>query len=83
MTIRRTETKFQSQMVTPKMVTTVCRKVQAIPNTFLKKGTEFREVGNFPPDEAESLRPPRGETRARNPKISQRDAGRVGRSWRS
>ena len=82
-TVRRTQTQCQSQMVAPKMATTVRRTIQAIPNTVLKKGTEFREVGNVPPDEAESLRPPRGKTRTQNPKMSQRDAGRVGRSWRS
>ena len=80
---RRTATHNRSQMVAPKMVTTVRRTIQAIPDTVQKKGTEFREAGNFPPDEAESLRPPRGETRTRNPKMSQHGAGRVGRSWRS
>ena len=82
-TIRRTETQCQGQTVAPKMVTTVRRTIQAIPNTPLKKGAEFREVGNLSPDEAESLRPPRGEPGTRNPKMSKRGAGRDGRSWRS
>ena len=68
-------------MVSPKMVTTARRTIQAIQNTVLKKGTDFREVGNFPLDGAGSLRPPRGETRTLSQRTSLRDAGRGGRSF--